>query len=164
MIAGLILIGLMLIATALKNTQHELGQQFQTDLLGQDGFIAWAGAIMAIGAIGYIPGLRTASRYLLVLLGVVMVIRNGGVFANAEAALQGASAAGPAPSVVSPLIGSTAGTGSTAGGFGGSSSSGGSSAGSAIGTIATDTATGAAIGGPYGAAAGAAIGIISSVF
>jgi hypothetical protein len=129
MVAGLLLIGLVLIATALKNTEHELAQQLQSDVLGAGGFAAWAGAILAIGAIGYVPGLRTTSRYLLALVGVVIIVRNNGVWANAQAALQGASAAGPAPSIPTPSPASGTGTATSA--------SSGSSAASTLSTVGT---------------------------
>lgn len=138
MITGMICIGLILIGTALKNTQHELGARISTDVLGQDGFLAWATAILAIGAIGYIPGLKPASRYLLLLIGVVMVVRNGGIFANAQAALQSASAMGPAPSIPSPLLGSSSNQSSSGSGSSGSgSASSGSSSSSDSGIAGT---------------------------
>lgn len=170
MIFGLLIVGLVLISTALKNTEHELAQLLQDDILGTSGFLTWAGAILAIGAIGYIPGMRQTSRYLLALIGVVMIVRNGGAWANAQAAIMSASALGPAPSVKSLAVSATsAGSGSSGGSAGagaaagGSASSGGDNTGAAIGTIASDAAMGAAVGGPYGAVAGAAVGIISEV-
>jgi hypothetical protein len=163
MIFGLLIIGMILLSTALKNTNHEFGQQLQSDVLGQGGFLAWIGAILAIGALGYLPGMRTPSHYLLGLLGVVVVVRNQGLFSNAQAALQNASGLGPAPAVptlsTEKQTSASAATSAASGGAGG-----GSSAASALGTIASYTATGAAIGGPYGAAAGAVIGVISSLF
>jgi hypothetical protein len=172
MIFGLLIVGLVLISSALKNTEHELAQLLQDDILGTSGFLTWAGALMAIGAIGYLPGMRQTSRYLLALIGVVMIVRNGGAFANAQAAIMSASALGPAPSVKSLTVsatsagsassGGSAGAGASAGGTG-STASGGDNTGAAIGTIASDAAMGAAVGGPYGAVAGAAVGIISEV-
>ena len=120
MIFGILVIGLVLIASALKNTQHELGAQIATDVLGTDGFVAWAGAIMGIGAVGYIPGFKGPSRALLGLLLVVLVVRNGGLFSQLEAGIQGAEQAGPAPSIPTPSIAADLSGG-------GSSSSSGSS-------------------------------------
>lgn len=115
MIAAIFVIGLILIASGLKNTQHELGEQLQRDILGSQGFVAWAAAIIAIGCLGYIPGLRQSSRYLLLLIAVVMIVRNPGVFANVQTALQGASQLGPAPSVPSPLVGGSSNVASSTG-------------------------------------------------
>jgi len=135
MIFGLALIGLLLIASALKGTEHELAQRFQTDLLGADGFIAWIFAILAIGALGYVPGLETVSNYLLALIMVVVVVRNGGIWTQFQAALQQASAAGPAPSIA-PKATSADGSGSSGSG-GSSSSSGSSGASTAVAALST---------------------------
>ncbi len=137
MIFGLLLLGLLLMASALKGNEHELAQRFQADLLGTDGFIAWIFAILAIGAIGYIPGLETASNYLLALLMTVVLVRNGGVWSQLQIALQQASAAGPAPSIapqatsLDPAPQKSGGSGSGSG----SSSSGGDSTASTLSTI-----------------------------
>lgn len=121
MIWGLIIIGLLLIASALKNTVNELGAQLQIDLLGQSGFLTWIAAIGGVGALGYVPALRTTSRYLLALIIVVLVVRNGGIWANLQTALQTASAEGPAPSIPTPTP--QLSSGSSASGSSGSSGS-----------------------------------------
>lgn len=125
MIVAILIIGLALIASALQNTQNELAALLRRDLLGSQGFILWIAAVGALGAIGYIPGLERTSRNLILLLIVVVVLRNGGVWANAQAALQGASQQGPAPSPVSPAdqtastsnANSSSGSGSGGGGI-----------------------------------------------
>jgi hypothetical protein len=128
MIFGLLVLGTLLIASGLKGTEHKLGQQIANDMLGTDGFIGWIAAFGAIGALGYIPKLEQPSRYMLALLIVVIVVRNGGVFQNAMQAIQGAAANGPAQSVeTSPTSLDSVG----------GSSSGGSSGGSALGTAAS---------------------------
>lgn len=139
MIFGLLLMGLLLMSVALKGTEHELGQRLQMDLLGQDGFIVWIFAILAIGALGYVPGLETASNYLLALVMVVVLVRNGGVWSQLQNALQMASGAGPAPSIAPKPItadgqqqSGKSGQGSSGGG---SSSSGGDSTASTLSTI-----------------------------
>lgn len=143
MLFGLALMGMLLIASALKGTEHELGQQLQSDLIGSNGFIVWIFAILAIGAIGYVPGLETVSNYLLALVMVVVVVRNGGIWSQAQLALQQASKAGPAPSI-GPLktsvdnAGSSSGSGaggSSSGGSGGGSSGGGDSTASTVSTV-----------------------------
>lgn len=133
MIVGILILGLLLIASSLQNTQNELGALLSRDLLGQQGFILWAVACVALGAIGYIPGLQTTSRNLILLLLVVVVLRNGGIWTNAQTALQIASAQGPAPAPVNPGTSSSGSSSSSSS----SGSSGASSALSTIGTIAT---------------------------
>lgn len=163
MIFALIVGGLILCTTSLRGTQHEFGDLLQKDILGADGFLAWIAAIVAIGCVGYLPGMKMPSRYLLILLGVVMVVRNSGVFSQAQLALQTASGAGPAPAIAGP--GTSASGSGAQGGSGGASggADGGDSAGSAIGTIGSYTAAGATFG-PYGAAAGFAVGVASEIF
>ena len=126
MIFGLALMGLMLIAVALKGNEHELAQRLQTDMVGANGFIVWIFAILAIGAIGYVPALETVSNSLLALLMVVILLRNGGVWTQFQAALQQVSKVGPAPSEA-PQKTSLDSSGNSSGSSGGSSSGGGSS-------------------------------------
>lgn len=136
MIFAIIITGILLIVSALKNTQHKLGEQLALDVLGKDGFLLWAICILAIGAIGWIPGLKPASRNLLWLLLVVILVRNGGIWANAETALQSASALGPAPSVApKPLASQSSGSATTSAANGSASSGGGSD--STLSTIET---------------------------
>jgi uncharacterized membrane protein HdeD (DUF308 family) len=68
-----LIIGLILIVSAVRNSQDAL-----FTALGQDApkFLVWAAAIIAVGAIGYIPGLRTTSRLLLGLIIVVLIVNN----------------------------------------------------------------------------------------
>lgn len=126
MIFGVLLLGLLLVATAVKNTQNELRQQLGNDLFGNQGFIGWIVAFLVIGALGYVPGLHKASRYLLVLLFVVILVQNKGVFANAQMALKEVAAAGPAPEVTTQNAGDPSqGGGTTASGGGGGGGGGG---------------------------------------
>ena len=68
-----LLIGAILIIAAWRNTH---GQLFSA--LGQDvpGFLKWALAVVAIGMLGYVPGLKPISRMLLALVIVVIVLTN----------------------------------------------------------------------------------------
>jgi hypothetical protein len=126
---GILLVGIMLIDTALKGTEKELAQQLQLDLIGAQGFLVWILAIAGIGAVGYIPGLQKTSRYMLALLAVVILLRNGGVFSQATVAIQQVSKAGPAPSIPQPGTGPSPGAAAAAssGGGGGGGGGGGSS-------------------------------------
>ena len=128
MIFGILLIGIILIDTSLKGTNKELGDQLAADFLGTDGFMLWAGSFVGVGLIGYIPGLQRTSHYLLALLIVVIVVRNQGLFAQAQDALLVASKKGPAPAQPPPADPSSS--------SGSGSSSGGSGAGGAGSTIA----------------------------
>lgn len=125
MIYAILLIGLAMVTAGLKGTGHELGQQLQSDLIGSGGFVLWIAAVLTIGALGFIGPLRQTSRYLIVLLGVVLVLRNGGIWQAAQQALSDASTIGPAPAVTLPAIASSTGGATTAVTGGGSSGGGG---------------------------------------
>ena len=71
MIVVLLLIGSVILVSALRNTQGQLASALEQDI---PGFLTWAAAILAVGALGFIPGLRTLSRGLLVLVFVVIVV------------------------------------------------------------------------------------------
>jgi hypothetical protein len=69
---ALLLIGAVLIVVALNNTHAQLATQLESDV---PGFFRWGAAIVALLALGYIPGLRTPSRWLLALVVVVLVVK-----------------------------------------------------------------------------------------
>ena len=68
-----LLIGAILIVVAFHGTQSNLFSALATDV---PAFTTWAAAIVALGAIGFIPGLKPVSRALLALVIVVIVLRN----------------------------------------------------------------------------------------
>jgi hypothetical protein len=73
MILVALLIGTILIVAAVRNSQ---GALFAA--LGEDvpAFVVWAAAIFAVGAIGFVPGLKPVSRGLLILIITVLILRN----------------------------------------------------------------------------------------
>jgi hypothetical protein len=77
---ALVLIGLILIVSGARNTHTALGRQLASDFTGPGNFVYWVLAIGSVGALGYIPELRSFSRWFMVLIIVAMVIRNGGFF------------------------------------------------------------------------------------
>lgn len=104
MILIALVIGIILIVAAIRNSQAAL-----FTALGQDvpAYVVWAAAIVAVGAVGWIPGLRPVSRGLLALVILVIILRNyQGILAgfqnaaapsaatNAPAATNGSSTAG----------------------------------------------------------------------
>jgi len=68
-----LIIGVILIVAAMRNSQGALFTAIGSDA---PAFITWGTAIMALGAIGFIPGLKPVSRWLLALVIVVLVINN----------------------------------------------------------------------------------------
>jgi hypothetical protein len=66
-------IGIVLIVAAVRNSQGALFSALEADV---PKFVVWAAAIIAIGIIGAIPGLKPVSRWLLALVIVVIVVNN----------------------------------------------------------------------------------------
>ena len=73
MILVLILIAAVLIVSALRDTQGDLFAALKSDV---PAFGTWAAALIVLGAIGFIPGLKPVSRGLLALVIVVLVVNN----------------------------------------------------------------------------------------
>lgn len=83
MALGLLLVGLVLIVSAIRGTHGQLWTLVVNDMTGAGathGFIVWLAAIVAIGAIGFYRPLRTPSHLLLGLIVVVIFLVNGGVW------------------------------------------------------------------------------------
>jgi hypothetical protein len=70
--------GLLLIVTAIRGTTGDFASRLQSDVSG--GFLKWVAAIVVVGAIGYAPGLKEPSRYLLALVAIVILLSNGSGF------------------------------------------------------------------------------------
>ena len=78
--ALLVIVGLVLVIAAVRNTLGSLAGHLQQDLgSGQGGgsFWTWAAAIILIGMIGYIPNLQGLSRALLALVVLVVLLKRG---------------------------------------------------------------------------------------
>jgi len=76
----LLIVGAVLVVAAIRNSQGALFSALQTDV---PGFVVWAAAILALGALGFVPGLKPVSRGLLALVLVVIVLKNAkGVLAD----------------------------------------------------------------------------------
>jgi hypothetical protein len=69
----LLIIGGILAITAVRNTHGSLFNALATDI---PGFFKWALAIVLVGALGWVPGMREVSRWLLALVLVVIVLAN----------------------------------------------------------------------------------------
>lgn len=73
MILVALLIGAVLIVAAFRNTQGSLFSALEQDV---PAYVVWAAAIIALGAIGFVPGLKSISRGLMTLVLVVIILRN----------------------------------------------------------------------------------------
>jgi hypothetical protein len=83
-----------MLTSAVKNTQGQLITLIKGDFTGKNNFIYWMAAMLVLGGLGYIPAIKTPSRYLMALVLIVLVLKNkGGVFAQFVSALNGANPA-----------------------------------------------------------------------
>lgn len=71
----IIIVGLILIVTAVRGTTGDLASNLSQDI--SSGFVRWLAAIVVIGAIGYVPALERPSRYLLALVAIVIMLTSG---------------------------------------------------------------------------------------
>lgn len=85
---ALVTIGLIMIVTGAKGTYSAFGKQVASDFTGEGNFLYWIASIGAVGALGYVPDLKTFSRMFMTLIVVAMVLRNGGVFDQFTAAMR----------------------------------------------------------------------------
>lgn len=74
---ALIFIGIVLLASGIKGTSGDLIKLAKGDLQGNNSYIYWMLAIVAIGSIGYIPAFAKLSHAFLVLVLIVLVLKEG---------------------------------------------------------------------------------------
>ena len=115
MILVLLFLGIIIVVAAFRNSQGALFAALYEDV---PGFVVWAAAIFAIGAVGFIPGLKPVSRGILALVIVVIVLR------NYKQIITGFENVWTKPPAAAPAGGQTNGTSNTAlpSAFGGSGS------------------------------------------
>ena len=70
---AILLIGAILVVTAFNNSFGALASELESDI---PPYFKWAAAIAAILGLGYIPGFKTPSRYLLGLVLLVILLAN----------------------------------------------------------------------------------------
>lgn len=83
----LIVIGVILLVTAIQGTTGTLASMLAQDTFGAGGFLYWFVAILIIGAVGYIPKLKTASDLMLLLVLMVLLLSQKGFAKQFVAAL-----------------------------------------------------------------------------
>lgn len=99
----LIIIGLVLLVAAVRNSQDNLFALVQKDVTGQGNFLYWIASIGIIGAIGYVPKLKPISTALLGLIILVLFISKGGFFEQFTTQLASTTTApGPGTNAPSP--------------------------------------------------------------
>jgi len=83
----LVLIGVVIAITAYNGTGSQLWQLLVGDFTGAHSFLWWLVSIFAVGAIGYIPALKTLANSLLILIVLAIVLSNKGFFSQFQGAL-----------------------------------------------------------------------------
>jgi hypothetical protein len=113
----LLLIGVAVVIIAAKNNQATLAGKLAQDVSG--GFIPWLLAVAAIGALGYVPGLKGFSRGILGLLLLVFILKNGsGLFDQLKNLSNTQLKADPSTVIIDPATAAGAGNANAANGQG----------------------------------------------
>jgi hypothetical protein len=104
---ALILIGVLLLATGVQGTQGSLASQLASDFgTGSGSFWYFIVGIFAVGALGYYQPFGGASKWLLALVILVLLVANEGFFTQLQAALSQPLPASPvAPALPVPQAG-----------------------------------------------------------
>lgn len=68
-----LIVGIVLIVAAIRGTEGALFGALLTDV---PGFAVWGAALFAVGAVGFIPGLKPVSRGILALVILVILVNN----------------------------------------------------------------------------------------
>lgn len=113
----LIVVGVVLLITAINGTTFQLAGQLRQDIFGPKGFMLWFVAIMLVGAVGYIKTLKGLSDSFIILMLLVLVVSNRGVFARFNEAVREISmqsqkvptSSAPASATTNPTVGNVPG-------------------------------------------------------
>jgi hypothetical protein len=97
----LIVAGIVLLVSAVRDTQQYLFFLVAGDFLGANNFIYWFLSIVAIGAIGYVPRLKPISDGFLILVILTLFLRKGAFFDQFQRAIASTQASSPRVSATS---------------------------------------------------------------
>lgn len=106
---ALLILGIVFTVSGVQGTQGKLFDLVRGDFSGQNSFIFWAASIIGIGAVGYVPDLRKLANSFLVLILVVLILKNGGVFSKFSDALK--TSATPSGNAATPANSNDGGLG-----------------------------------------------------
>lgn len=102
----LLIVGLMLITVAVRNTQDVFVTLISSDFSGPGNFLYWVAALLLFGLVGYVPKLKPVSDGFLVLILLALVLSRGnpkfnaqgGFFGQLQSALKGTTKGAPGSS------------------------------------------------------------------
>lgn len=93
---ALLVIGIVFVVAAVRGTtsgENGLFTLLQGDFTGSNNFLYWLLALGLIGAIGYIPKLKSFSTAFLVLVIAAILLSHKGFFADLQSAIKSSSTA-----------------------------------------------------------------------
>lgn len=107
---ALIIIGVLIVLTAINNTAPAFGSQVYKDLFSEDGgFVYWVAGIVIVGLFGYVPSLKKPSDLFMILIIVAMLMKNGGFFTTLQQGLANASGSGTSATTTTGALGTISG-------------------------------------------------------
>jgi hypothetical protein len=74
---ALLIVGIALIVSAVRNTHYDLFNLVRGDFTGPNNFAFWVISILIIGSVGYIPKLKPVSAAFLSLVIIVLFLTKG---------------------------------------------------------------------------------------
>lgn len=94
---ALLIIGIILLVAAVRDSQDDLFKLVKGDFTGPNNFVFWVVSLLIIGAVGYIPKLKPISVGFLTLVLLVLFLSrgnpqnatSGGFFEKFTAAIKG---------------------------------------------------------------------------
>lgn len=89
---ALIVIGIVFIIAGVRGKASLLYSTLKNEFTGSNNYVIWGAAIIAVGAIGYIPQLQKFSRAMLALVIIVLLLSHSGFFAMLKSYLPNSSA------------------------------------------------------------------------
>jgi hypothetical protein len=92
----LLIIGVALIVSAIRNTYGQLGNLLAGDFTGSNSFLYWLALLVIVGGLGLVPVMRGPSRMLLGLIVLAYLLKQGGFWSQLTSALASGPAAVPA--------------------------------------------------------------------
>lgn len=84
---ALLVIGIVFVVSAVRGTSSDLFTLIHGDFTGQNNFLYWLLGLGLVGAIGYIPKLKSFSTAFLTLIIVAILLSHKGFFADLQSAL-----------------------------------------------------------------------------
>ena len=81
--------GIFFLVSGVRGQSSAALKQLKGDFVGKDSYLVWVGAILLIGAVGYVDELRPISHAFLLLVIIVLLLSNGGFFQQLQTQFQG---------------------------------------------------------------------------